>query len=234
MLTSEINTVVGLLNTALEPIGFNISWPQVTTLSDGTIQITPLIVGINNSALGQELIGANLGAIQTVRASLLNALFGLNCNIPGYVEIADIVLGVPEGGGDLDIDLGGASAVTTDQSFSSPFSTVPPLGVSDGGGADLSTLPSDTFSPGTPAIPGTAGTTVAPTTTPSGGGQKVSLGPISKSMSCHSVGPAGGGCDSSNVALPVGLIGLALLAGLAAWDYVRQRRRTRLHELEAQ
>jgi hypothetical protein len=66
-----------------------------------------------------------------------------------------------------------------------------------------------------------------------GSGQKETLGPLEKSVSCRSLGPAGGGCNSSNVALPVGLIGLGLLALLAAGDYLRQRRRSRLKGLEA-
>jgi hypothetical protein len=43
-----------------------------------------------------------------------------------------------------------------------------------------------------------------------------------------SLGPAGGGCNSGNVAVPIGLAALALVVGLFTWDYLRQRRRGRL------
>ncbi len=43
-----------------------------------------------------------------------------------------------------------------------------------------------------------------------------------------SLGPSGGGCDTGNVAIPVGLLGLALVVGLFTWDALRQRRRLQL------
>ena len=45
-----------------------------------------------------------------------------------------------------------------------------------------------------------------------------------------SLGPAGGGCNKMNAAVPIGhLIGLALaVLALATWDYIRQRRRARM------
>jgi hypothetical protein len=236
--TGQVTSLIQIINTALLPSGFHIQWPTETVLNDGTDEISPLIVGIDNSALGQELVGANLSKVQTVRQELLNELFGLNCNIPGYVEVADIALSVLEGGGDLDIDLGGARAVTNDIAGASPFTVTAGGGLLGGLGIGTgASTDSSSFSAGIPAIPGTpatvlpAGTT---TTTTGSSGQKVSLGALTKSMSCNSIGPAGGGCNHSNMALPVGLIGLTLLVGLAAWDYVRQqRRRNRLRGLEA-
>jgi hypothetical protein len=227
----DVTTVTQIINTVLTPVGLNIQWPAVTTASDGTVNVSPLIVGVDNSALGQELVGANLGKIQTVRQELTQALFNYDCNLPGYVEVADIALAVPAGGGDLDIDLGGASAQTTDLAPVSPFAALgATLGNFGGGGDDTFTSPS-TFVPATPGTPAIPGTPLSTTTTT--GSPKVTLGPLVKTTSCSSVGPAGGGCNRSNVALPVGLIGLGLLSVLAAWDYLRQRRRRRLLGQEA-
>jgi hypothetical protein len=229
--SSSIASVLQIINTTLAPVGFEINWPAATTLSDGTVQISPLVVGIDNSALGQEIVGANLGETEPARNLLDNELFGLDCNAAGYVEIGDVLLGVPAGGGDLNIELGGAHAVTDDQTATSPFASF-------GGAAPPTTsvgssvTSPDVTTPGTPGTPGTPATpaiapTSAPTTTPPAQ-LKESLGPISKTAFCHSLSPAGGGCDNSNVAIPVGLIGLALLGLLAGWDFLRQRRRAEL------
>ena len=40
------------------------------------MQISPLSIGIDNNTLGQEIIGSNLGTIQTVRSAIVNALLG--------------------------------------------------------------------------------------------------------------------------------------------------------------
>ena len=234
-LTKTITSVVQIINTALAAVGFEIEWPTATTASDGTVSISPLVVGIDNSALGQEVVGSQLGTLEPLRNKLQNELFALSCNYAGYVEIADILLGVPSGGGDLNFNLGGASAVTADQVAVSPFgsagSTTSGIGITVGSSTSPSTAPSS-FNPGSigtsvlPSIPTTTPPTTTPSTTPPS--QKVSLGPISKSVACHSLGPAGGGCDTSDVAVPVGLIAFGLLAVLAGWDYLRHRRRAAL------
>jgi hypothetical protein len=231
----DATTVLQIINTALSPVGLQIDWPVVTTASDGTVAVSPLIVGIDNNTLGQEVIGVNLGKVETVRSALVADLFNVSCETETPVLVSDIGIGILAGGGNLNVDLGGANAVTNDSTFVSPFG---PSGLptSSTGPLDTSTLPSSDYIPPTAGIPATSGiigTTTLPTSSVSGSGQKVSLGPTEKSESCRSIGPAGGGCNSSNVALPVGLIGLALLAALAAGDFARQRRRSRMAGLEA-
>jgi hypothetical protein len=227
---TELTSVIQIINTALSPTGLEMQLPTETTLADGTVQVSPLIVGIDESALGQEVIGANLSKIETVRNTLQQELLNINCNAATALLIGDIGTGILAGGGDLNIALGGASAVTSSAVESSPFSAVgSSTPFTSGIGSPIDTNSSSAFgSIGTPAIPGTTDTTGTTGTTTSGSGKTLALGPTVKSTSCTSIGPAGGGCSSSNLALPVGLIGLGLLAGLAAWDYVRQRRRSRL------
>jgi hypothetical protein len=229
----SVSTILTVINTALSPIGLQVDWPQQMTQSDGTVVITPLIVGIDNNALGQEVVGANLGKAETVRDALQQELLSLNCNTADGLLVGDIGLGVLSGGGNLNLELGGASAVTTDQAFSSPFGTVSLGAAPAPSAADVSP---DTDTPslgldGTPAVPGSTG--VGATGAGKSGGATVALGPLERSTSCISLGPAGGGCDRTNVALPVGLLGLTLLASLATWDYIRQRRRPQLTEVEA-
>src|SRR6202035_2036667 len=125
---------------------------------------------------------------------------------------------------------GGAHAVTTDAATVSPFGSLPTGTGSSGLPISLppvSALPNSSgFGlPTTSPLPTSATT---PTTTATGGGTKQSLGPIQKTTNCISLSPAGGGCNTSNMAVPIGLIGLGLVFLLAAWDYVRQRRRAQL------
>jgi len=51
---------------------------------------------------------------------------------------------------------------------------------------------------------------------------------VVKTSDCVSLGPSGGGCDTGNVAVPIGLAALGVVVALFTWDYLRQRRRARL------
>ena len=125
-----------IINTALSPLGINIQWPSQSTLDDGTVQISPLVIGIDNNALGQQVIGANENSVQPVREALVNALLSANCNLADGILVGDIGLGVLAGGGNLNLDLGGASAMTNDLAAASPFgpgsSSPPPGSLSSG------------------------------------------------------------------------------------------------------
>jgi hypothetical protein len=207
----------------------------VSTLPDGTVQISPLTVGIDNNTLGQEIIGSNLSQIQTVRSALVNALLNASCQFAEPILIGDIGIGVLAGGGNLNLQLGGASAETNDLAETSPFGTgtlsstpaaAPTLASGNTGNTGLG-VTSNTGNTGvglgtaaTAGTPGTTGTTTPPA--------KESLGPITKTTACVSLGPSGGGCSTGNVAVPIGLAALALVVALFVWDYLRQRRRGRL------
>ncbi|HEX3793686.1 MAG TPA: hypothetical protein VHV57_04225 [Acidimicrobiales bacterium] len=230
----NITTELSIINTLLTAVGLNIQWPAQTTLNDGTIGISPLRIGIDNNTLGQEVIGANLSSVQSVREALVNAILKADCNLAAEITVSDIGVGVLAGGGNLNLDLGGATALTSDAATVSPFG---PGGSATGLG-DSGTGPIDTgagsdlgggFGDGSTVLPGTT------TTTGSGGGAgggngsgASSLGPVQKTTDCISLGPAGGGCNKMNAAVPIGLIGLALVVALAAWDYIRQRRHARM------
>ena len=116
-------TVLNVINTALSPVGLNVQWPTQTTLSDGTVQISPLVIGIDNNALGQQVVGANENSVQPVREALVNALLSANCNFATELTVGDIGMGVLSGGGNLNLDFGGASAETDDLAATSPFGT---------------------------------------------------------------------------------------------------------------
>jgi hypothetical protein len=227
-----LTTILNIINTVLTPIGFNIQWPAQTTLTDGTVGISPLLLGIDNNVLGQEIVGANLGTVQPVRQALVNAILNADCNLASEITVSDIGVGVLAGGGNLNLELGGANAVTTDAASVSPFGTesgstgAGTLPIDTGNSGGLSTLP---FSTGTTGVTGTTGSGGAVTGTGTGAPtSKLALGPTSKTVSCISLGPAGGGCNKGNPAVPIGLVGLGLVVALFTWDYIRQRRRARM------
>jgi hypothetical protein len=236
-LTAAVNpqTVLSVINTALSPVGLNVQWPAMSTLQDGTVQISPLTVGIDNNTLGQEVIGTNLGQVQTVRSAIVNGLLGINCNFATPILVGDIGIGVLAGGGNLNVDLGGASASTNDLAEQSPFGSgslpsAPSPSVSTTSGNSGNTGSSVGTLSGTTGTAGlsTAGTAGTPATPAAGSGTKESLGPISKTTACVSLGPSGGGCSGTSAAVPIGLASLGLVVALFVWDYLRQRRRDRL------
>jgi hypothetical protein len=217
----QLTTVFQVVNTALAGLGFHITMPTTTTLDDGQVNLSPLSIGIDNSALGQELIGANLSQLETVRQALDQALLGVTCKAGNATTIRDVAVGVLAGGGSLDLQLGGAQAVTTAPQFANPFGNN--LGVftpDNGTGAGDLGLGADTGSvtpgiPGTPGTPGTSGTAGT-------GGRKLA---VSKTSHCLTTSPFGHpGCSSGGAAVPIGLVGLALVIGMGAADYFRARR----------
>jgi hypothetical protein len=244
-LSSSANpqSILSIINTALSPIGLNVQWPTQTTLSDGTVQITPLVVGIDNNALGQQVIGANENSAQPVREALVNAVLSANCNFANEITIGDIGLGVLSGGGNLPLEFGGAGAETDDLAATSPFGAGGTALPSSSSSTAGSTVTGNSGSaPGTSApFTGNSGTgslapvgvgagtsTVPAASSPTAGSQQEALGPMERTSDCVSLGPSGGGCDTGNVAAPIGLAALGLVVTLFAWDALRQRRRLQL------
>ena len=243
-LSSSANpqTVLGIVNTALAPIGLNVQWPTQTTLSDGTVQISPLVVGIDNNALGQQVVGANENSVQPVREALVDAILSADCNFATEFTVGDIGMGVLSGGGNLNLEFGGASAETDALAASSPFGAGGGTALpSSSAGAGSLTTGNSGSALGASTLPVTGNSGVAPLgsapTTGSAppaagsgaGGQQESLGPMTRTSDCISLGPSGGGCDSGNAAVPIGLGSLALVVALFTWDALRQRRRLQLH-----
>ena len=233
-----------VINTALSPLGFNIVWPVQSTLPDGTVEISPMQIGIDNNALGQELIGANLGSVQAEREAVVNAILNADCNLASEITVGDIGTGVAAGGGNMNILLGGATALTNDQAGSSPFgpsgapsASVPALGsTGNSGSGGVGRAEHGQLGGRLRALERVAHRVSArrigvARSAPSSGSPptKQALGPVQKTADCFSLGPAGGGCYTGNVAVPIGLGVIAMLSALFTWDYVRQRRRGPLH-----
>ena len=233
---TQLATVIGIVNTALAPTGFHVDLPVTTILAnthDGngaTAKVSSLTIGIDNSALGAEVIGSQLTSAQPLKTAFDNALISANCQLSGdLLPIGDIALATPAGGGGLDVGLGGANVNINDDPPHNAFGSFGLAGNTspvDTGGSSPVLTPGDA---GTPFIPGTSGTpatsgssTPASSSGPSGA---QSLGPTTKTSACASLSGAGGTCSGGGAAVWIGLAALALLLAAFAWDFVRQRRR---------
>ena len=59
-----------------------------------------------------------------MREALVNAVLSADCNLASEITVGDIGMGVLSGGGNLNLDFGGASAETDDLAATSPFGMV--------------------------------------------------------------------------------------------------------------
>lgn len=219
--------ITQIVNTALASTGLNVTIPQAqTNSSDGTESIPPLAIGINQSALGQQVVGPALGPTETVRDEIDQILEGdITCKTGTPLTVVDILLGALSGGGNLDLNLGGAIADSNGTAYANPFGNS--LGLLGAGGGAVSAL--GTSSPGssTPGssgsfTPGSTGSSGSPGS--SGTGSKQSLGALSNSVRCVTTSPAGHPSCSDGAGVPVALAGLAAVLGVGTADYLRLRR----------
>jgi hypothetical protein len=221
----QLSTLFQVANTALEGTGFHISLPTTTTLDDGQLNLNPLSIGIDNSALGQEIVGPVLGQVQPLRDQLDQVLLtDISCKVGTPLTVADIGLGVLSGGGNLDLQLGYLQSVSDGNSYANPFGTCllscGSVSLGQGAGPAPGTDLGATGSPGTPATPAVPGT--------GGSGGTRALGKVTRTVECMSTSLAGHfGCSNGD-AVPVGIIGLAAVLGVGAADYARLRRYRRV------
>jgi hypothetical protein len=233
---SQLAMVIGIVNTALAPTGFRINLPVVSEIAnahDGngaTTKVSPLSIGIDSSALGAAVIGSQLSGAQPLKTAIDAALIAANCQLSNDgLPLVDIALGVPAGGGGLDLNLGGAAVNINDDPPINAFGKFGLAGntsPSDTGGSSPVFSPGDAgtpFIPGTSATPGTSGSSTPASSSGASGAQ--SLGPTTKTSACASLSAAGGSCSGGGAAVWIGLGALGLLLAAFAWDFVRQRRR---------
>jgi hypothetical protein len=222
----QILSSLDQVNQALAPTGFHITPPTATNQSDGSVLESPLSIGIDASALGQQVLGPGLAAAQPVRDAIAKALLQIDCRTSIPLLLGDIAVGPFAGGGGLDIKLGGATSITDGTAYANPFA------IDLGGGSLGASTPGDASggaggttgagaAGGSLASPGSAlaGQTPSATGNPSGSTGRgapgvASLGAVTNASSRTGTGAA----------LPVGLGALALVVILAGMDYARARR----------
>lgn len=225
--------VLSVVDSALAQTGFTISWPHTAfNPADAAVSETPLVIGIDNSALGREVVGSQLGTVQPLRNVIDKALLGVDCELGVPLLIGDIATGAVAGGGDLNLELGGAQAATAATVYTDPFSgsfgALPGTGVLGATSAPSGAAPG--FGSGTSALGASStGTSGGSATSASAGGAvpagATRAGPthLVSAVSCHSLGAGAARCGNGS-ALPVGLAGLGALGACATADVVRLRR----------
>ena len=222
------------INTALATTGIHLSAPRQVIGANGSVTESPLSIGLDNSALGAEVLGPVVSAVQPLRNVLFNDLASLSTSTGEVDLVAEIVLGILAGQGSLDLNLGGAYAQTDGTAYVDPFGSAGGSGVAGDAG---STLGSASVIPETgsgifagagssigPTGPGPSGAAVATTTTTTPGLLKRAATRLTSSTSCQS--STVGSCQPES-AKTVAIILVAGTALLALAELVRQRRKLR-------
>ncbi len=218
--------VLTTINQLLATTGLHITLPTQVIKSDGSVQETPLSIGIDNSALGKEVVSPFIGSLQPVRTLLNTTLTNIDSTLGETDLVLEIGLSILAGQGTLDLNLGGAYAESDGTSYADPLAgdATNPLGSSS------FTLPTGTTTSDSDSLAQTLDSLPSGLVTPpsKGGGSaskpaKLSL--LSTSSICESTSV--GGCRSSHsVVILVSL--LALTFALLGFESLRMRRRKRL------
>jgi hypothetical protein len=222
-----LTTIVASVNKLLAPTGLHIALPTEQIGKDGSVQETALAIGLDNSALGKEVVSPFVGSLQPLRTVLNQTLVKLDPTLGESDLILEIGLSILAGQGTLDLSLGGAYAESDGTSYSNPLS--------GGSGTDSSAPPSpngattsgtDDLSQGLGSPPSglTTPSTQTGTATPSSPKpSKLSL--LSTSSSCESTSV--GSCHTPHsVVILISL--LALTLALLGFESLRMHRRKRL------
>ena len=213
------------LNAALAPSGVTVEMPRVEHLTEPNelMRVTPMRITLRDSPLGRTVVGPVLNLTRAQREQLFNALIEAWCYMAGVLLVGEIAISPVAGTGFLVVEIGGVEATTSAGAAGNPFGTAP-----EGFGEVTPAIPAATSSgfgstPGSPSVAATPGT---PGVAPSG--EAVATSPIGATADgpmeriCESLHQSGGRC-TAGAALPIGLAGLALTAGVAYLDW-RQRR----------
>jgi hypothetical protein len=218
----------GAIDTVLAPTGFHISLPHMTVGSDGSTQETPLSIGIDNTALGQELVGPVISALQPLRTEIFDDLTGLTSSAGDVDLLAEFVLGIAAGQGTLDVDVGGTDAATDGTALVNPLSTSSPSGSapSNSGAAGPPGSPfssGPTFDGGIPGVATGAGESSVSSTS-ANPVKALAAEQLSRSSVCRST--TVGGCRSFE-AVPLTVVLVAAAVSLLCTEFVFQRRKRR-------
>lgn len=254
--------VIGAVNQLLTPFGFSISLPAMPAgASGGRAAMSPLNLHFAGSPADQVVVGPVSTLVSGVEAALKGASTnGSNCaqitNLVGNLSnigdtVANLVLGIAQGAGGLDINLGGVNAETAAQALytnplaasgGSPLVLAPtdqPGGANGsgstdaGGSAQIASGP--TAGTGDVGGAGSAAPDVAGPASgkndlpgaPSGGARIASA----TAFQCRSTSPAGSPGCWTGMGVVAGSVAVVSAGGMLAADlaygrrYMRRRRR---------
>ncbi|MHB8466942.1 MAG: hypothetical protein ACYDH6_15715 [Acidimicrobiales bacterium] len=227
------------LNRLLLPLGVQLRLPAITTASRAgvsSVTIGPLTVALGGKTPFGPLLHKLAGNLPAIEAALkptvfdptgCNELAGLlkldpqlnsswNLLATGYPIIAAALVGSVDGGGELDVNLGGVQASVDDTYFQTPSFGSPVFATSPA---------SVTEQPGTPAVAATAALPGRPGPTRAATPAELA---VQQQVRCETTSPAGGPtCWSGHAAAGAAAVAVLTVGLLAGDEVVRRRRRER-------
>lgn len=226
--TAALSSTFAAVNKALAQTGLHVSLPQQTT-DNGVVGMTPLSIGIDNSALGRLLVDPILNLFHMIADPALATVTTAICQLGSIYAAVNLLLVGFSGVGAFDLELGGTTATTNDTTYANPFGS---------GGATGASLPPPSANPAQPRGAATGNGKVPPLPAASGAPPLPPAPQVAGSRtvasSCATTSPAGRPTCSSGAGLAVSLIALATLGGVAGVDYLVVRRRRRLARMAIQ
>lgn len=192
-------------------MGLRFDYPEVRVEGD-RVEVTPMAIRIIDSPAGKKGVGPFLEAIQPLRQILFEYLLELDCNFATTITILDVLLGVLSGAGGMHITTGGVTVEVDDTFFESPFGQA---STTDSGIHSSPYTDAPTSVPAASSPPPTASTALPQS-------DEVA-GPAFEPASSREQMP--GETDPAAALAAAAL--LAVIAGLAAGDFVWMRRTNR-------
>lgn len=107
------------LRNLLSGLGVFLEFPAVT-VEEGSVTVSPLVLGLTNPPIGLDVIQPLLGALADEKAASDAAMIAEDCNNQARLQVLDLVLGVLSGSGGVTLSLGGVSAFTAATEFPEP------------------------------------------------------------------------------------------------------------------
>lgn len=221
----QLASTIAAINTVLASTGVHLSLPALHKTVGG-VAVPPLVIGIDNSQLGAQVVNPILTATQPVNEQVENILFGITCKFGSIFTVKDILLSAFDGTGGLDLELGGVTAGSDGTSYANPFGSVAlgSAGATPAGGPASAPVAVTPLPAGAPPV--TSGAV------PSAAAAPRLAGSSRVSSTCSTTSPANWPSCTSGNALVVGLIGLATVAAIGGADWLATRRRRRLPQLD--
>jgi hypothetical protein len=203
------------VNAALAPLGASVQLPRVERLEEPAdlVRVTPLRILFKDSPAGAAVLGPGLVASRPVRTSLFDQIVAINCQLASFLLVGDVSVSVLAGTGFLVLDIGGAEAGTAENRFVNPFGDEgrPP------DGADV--LPADAQAePGGLPPPGASAGEALPAPATDEAVR------VASETRCESSHPFRWPPCSRGAAVPLGVLAVLAVAGVALLDWRHQKR----------
>ncbi len=209
---SQISASFDAVNAALAASGIVLSPPESVRRSDGTIEITPLVVTFGGTGATNPVLGALFEQLQPRRDAIYEQTQQAGCPadpviVNAALTVFDIFLAGLSGSGGLRFEVGGVRTLHDTRAFESPFGALPPFEFA-----------------ASPVVPGA----VSPGTPPTQGQPRVDSLPPEAGRTvtrCETTHPSRRpGCSRGSAAL-AGVASLLFVLGLVGAETYRTRRR---------